>query len=264
MATTPFDAVPFHLTYKCDGCLYNEFCMKWSAEHDDLSLLPHLTEQEKGALRRAGVTTTSATGRAQGACPTTTRARTSWCPSPARRRSGAAAGGHLAGRPAPRRADPPGPALPQLRKDDEIASLTYIPSKGYGSLPYADADRTRTSSAIYIDAQHDYLNDRIYLLGALVVACEDGVEVPRRALVHRAHDRRPAGHAEQRGAAVRRLDRRDAAGGGRAGRAGRRRGSRSAPIHLIFFNRFEQRLLLEGSGAPLRRRSSARRRSTTS
>ena len=32
--------------------------MKWSAERDDLSLLPHLTAQDKGALRRAGVTTT--------------------------------------------------------------------------------------------------------------------------------------------------------------------------------------------------------------
>ncbi len=38
----PVRKMPFHLTYKCDGCLYNEFCMKWSAEHDDLSLLPHI------------------------------------------------------------------------------------------------------------------------------------------------------------------------------------------------------------------------------
>ena len=55
----PFEAMPFHLTYKCDGCLYNEFCMKWSAETDDLSLLPHLTEHDKGALRRDGITTTA-------------------------------------------------------------------------------------------------------------------------------------------------------------------------------------------------------------
>ena len=27
---------------------------------------------------------------------------------------------------------------------------------------------------VYIDAQHDYLQDRIYMLGALVVACEEG------------------------------------------------------------------------------------------
>lgn len=37
---TEFDAIPFHLTYKCDGCLFNEFCLKRSAETDDLSLPP--------------------------------------------------------------------------------------------------------------------------------------------------------------------------------------------------------------------------------
>jgi predicted RecB family nuclease len=56
---TPFAAIPWHLTYKCDGCLYNELCMKWAAEHDDLSLLPHLTEHEKQGLMRAGIATTS-------------------------------------------------------------------------------------------------------------------------------------------------------------------------------------------------------------
>ena len=54
----PFATIPFHLTYKCDGCLYNEFCMKRSAETDDLSLLPHLTEQDKRALQRNGIATT--------------------------------------------------------------------------------------------------------------------------------------------------------------------------------------------------------------
>ena len=58
---TPFAQIPWHLTYKCDGCLYNEFCMKWAAEHDDLSLLPHLTEQDKLGLLRAGVATTRET-----------------------------------------------------------------------------------------------------------------------------------------------------------------------------------------------------------
>ena len=32
--------------------------MKWAAERDDLSLLPHLSEQDKSALQGAGVTTT--------------------------------------------------------------------------------------------------------------------------------------------------------------------------------------------------------------
>ena len=57
VAQTPFETVPFCLSFKCDGCLYNEFCMKWSAEQEDLSLLPYMTGTEKEALRRVGVTT---------------------------------------------------------------------------------------------------------------------------------------------------------------------------------------------------------------
>lgn len=53
----PFEEVPFHLTYKCDGCMFNEFCMKWSAEHDDLSILPHLTVEDKSALQGTGIGT---------------------------------------------------------------------------------------------------------------------------------------------------------------------------------------------------------------
>ena len=55
---TPFDDLPFHLTMKCDGCLFNEFCMKAAAESDDLSLLPHMTANDKSVLRRSGVRTT--------------------------------------------------------------------------------------------------------------------------------------------------------------------------------------------------------------
>ena len=53
----PFPEVSYALSYKCDGCLYNEFCMRWSAEHDDLSLLPHLSAVEKEVLHGAGIRT---------------------------------------------------------------------------------------------------------------------------------------------------------------------------------------------------------------
>jgi len=57
IATADFGSLPYCLSYKCDGCLYNEWCMKDSAEREDLSLLPFMTGVEKEALRRAGVTT---------------------------------------------------------------------------------------------------------------------------------------------------------------------------------------------------------------
>ena len=65
-------------------------------------------------------------------------------------------------------------------KKDAIDALTYIPSKGYGSLPYSDAAQNPNLIRVYLDAQHDYLLDRTYLLGALVVASEGGVETPER------------------------------------------------------------------------------------
>jgi hypothetical protein len=38
VAQAPFEKCPFCLSFKCDGCLYNEWCLKWSAEQEDRSL----------------------------------------------------------------------------------------------------------------------------------------------------------------------------------------------------------------------------------
>ncbi|HEX6121791.1 MAG TPA: PD-(D/E)XK nuclease family protein, partial [Ktedonobacterales bacterium] len=57
VAEADFASLPYCLDAKCDGCVFNEFCLTQSARADDLSLLPHLGASEKHALRRAGVTT---------------------------------------------------------------------------------------------------------------------------------------------------------------------------------------------------------------
>jgi hypothetical protein len=49
VAQAPFEEVPFCLSFKCDGCLYNEWCMKWPAGREDLSRLPYMTGTEKEA-----------------------------------------------------------------------------------------------------------------------------------------------------------------------------------------------------------------------
>jgi predicted RecB family nuclease len=58
VTAAPFASLPYHLSRKCDGCLFNELCMKWSAAHDDLALLPHVTAGDTAALHRAGIMTT--------------------------------------------------------------------------------------------------------------------------------------------------------------------------------------------------------------
>ncbi|HEX5163964.1 MAG TPA: AAA domain-containing protein [Thermomicrobiales bacterium] len=240
VAEAPFDHVPYHLTYKCDGCIYSEFCMKWSAERDDLSLIPHLTIQQKSSLRRAGITTTSqlaALKQPVADDPNTLQ------PAP----------GHEAQTRALAATWPVGPRLDELihrarryRKyvKDPIEAISYLPSKGYGSLPYTDASHNPNLVRIYIDAQHDYLNDRVYLLGALLVGCEDGVESPeRRKSVVMMSDGPPATAEDERHLLVGWI------GGVLATleevAAPNEEGLPKAPIHLIFYDRMQQTMLLD-------------------
>ncbi len=248
---TEFDDVPFHLTYKCDGCLYNEFCMKRSAETDDLSLLPHLTEQDKRGLQRAGITTVrdlaalkdlrgvghvNAGGEVQ--------ERTTLVPAPGRE----AESRRLAATwPVGQRLDELVHRARRYRrwKKDDVAALTYIPSKGYGSLPYSDATQNPNLVRVYVDAQHDYLHDRLYLLGALVAGSEGGAEPPgRRRSVVRLSDGPPdSSEREERllidwiAATLRAIA--EVAAPDEEGRP-------RAPIHLVFVDGFAQRVLLEG------------------
>lgn len=240
VATADFAALPFHLSHKCDGCLYNEFCMKWSAEHDDLSLLPHLSLQDKAALQRAGLHTTRDLAllkefraddgldlvAAPGRAALLRQLGTTW--------------------PIGQRLDELVQRARRYRawQGDALRSLSFIPSKGYGSLPYSGPAHNPNLIRVYIDAQHDYLHDRIYLIGALVVACVDGVEDAQRqrSIVHLSAE--PPATAEQEAQlllawisetiqAIVTLAAPDA------------QGEATAPIHLIFFDSSEQRMLLQ-------------------
>jgi hypothetical protein len=242
VAQAPFEDVPFALSCKCDGCLYNEFCMKWSAERADLSLLPHLGGTEKEALRRAGVTTIQALATLKDFAPD---GNTELVSTPGRE----ADVKRLAA------TWPVGPRLDELvhrarsfRRSvlkDGTQALGYIPGKGNSSLPVATPELNPNLVRIYIDAQHDYLEERIYLLGGLVVACQDGKPVRRQAVL-RMTDAPPDSAAREQQLFVEWarallqavLDL--AVSGAPEGE------KKTAPIHIIFFDRLEQRLLLEG------------------
>ena len=254
IAKAPFDDLPFCLSFKCDGCLYGEFCLKWSAERDDLSLLPYLGGTDKEALRRAGVRSIQSLATLKDFAPPTDGVDSrDLAPAPGRealvRRLAATW--------------PVGPRLDELvhrarsfrkvvRKDGTQA-LAYIPGKGNSSLPVSRPGLNPNLVRIYLDAQHDYLEDRIYLLSALVVACEGGVPVGRRSVI-RVTDGPPDSAAKERDLfvawtrelvqAVVDLAVSDTPPGER----------KSAPVHVVFFDRHEQRLLLEALA----------RRSTTS
>lgn len=240
VAGAPFESIGFHLTYKCDGCLYNEFCMKWAAEHDDLSLIPYLSDTEKNVLLAGGVASTAALAALK---QFPADDATDLATPPERRATVRALSESRA----------VGPRLDELVhrarryrrwRGDDTRALSYIPSKGYGSLPAADAELHPNLVRVYLDAQHDYLHDRVYLLGALVAACADGHDDPaRRRSVVRMGERAPDDPAAERAllvgwvAEVVRAIVELAAPDGE--------GRRRAPIHLIFGDQFAQRSLLD-------------------
>src|SRR5207302_7950026 len=112
------------------------------------------------------------------------------------------------------------------------------------SLPVSTPELNPNLVRIYLDAQQDYLEGRVYVLGALVVACKDGKPVGKKAVV-RMTDGPPDTVAKERQLFVDWT--RDlvqavvdlAVSGAPAGE------KKSAPIHVIFFDRHEQRVMLE-------------------
>lgn len=241
VAQTPFEKVPFCLSFKCDGCLYNEFCMKWSADQEDLSLLPYMTSTEKESLRRVGVTTIKSLATLKDFVP---GSKSDLTPAPVREAQVKQIAATW----------PVGPRLDELIhraksfrrsvRRDGTQALNYIPGKGNSSLPVSTPDLNPNLVRIYIDAQQDYLEERVYLLGALVVACKDGTPIKRRAVV-RMTNGPPDSVAKERKLfvdwtrelvkAVVDLAVSDAPKGEK----------KLAPIHVIFFNQYEQRLLLD-------------------
>ena len=239
VAEAYFPDVPYHLEHKCDGCLYNEYCMKWSAEEDDLSLLPYLTVGEKSALHAASIRSTRDLATLKEPVP---GEKERLLPAPGRtqqvRRISATRGVGARLDELVHRA-----RLFRRSQRDDIEALGYIPSKGYGTLPYAAPDHNPNLVRVYLDAQHDYLNDRIYMLGALVVACEGGTPVRRRSIVRLA-DGPPDTNERERDLFESWINETVSAIVDLA--APDEEGERRAPVHLIFHHSFEQRRLLEG------------------
>ncbi len=245
LLNAPFDELPYHLTHKCDGCLYNEYCMKWTAERDDLSLVPHLTALEKEALRRKGVNSVFDLARLKDLHYVETADGNRFdglVPSPGKEKltrqlSGQWGIGH--------RLDE---LILRARryldwKQYDVEAIPYILSKGHGSLPYCDPNHNPNLVKVYIDAQHDYLQDRVYLLGSLIVAYDGGMEKAEHRSVVRMTPGPPATDEEERALLVEWIDETLSAVAELA--APDENGQPTAPVHLIFFNRYEQRVLLD-------------------
>ncbi len=131
-----------------------------------------------------------------------------------------------------------------MRKDGTVA-LGYIPGQGNSSLPICRPDLNPNLVWVYVDARQDYLEGRVYLLGAKVVACANGVPVGERTFV-RMTAGPPDSSAKERQLFVDWTRELLKAVVGLASSGAPLGEKKSAPIHVVFFDRYDQRVLLEG------------------
>ena len=164
----PLPVTDYHLSGKCDGCPSNALCFIEAAERHDLSVVPLLTATEKRALQRAGVTHVQQLATLMDYGPR------AMVPAPGREQEITRLSTHW----------PLGGRLPVLvqraraavhRDDPGIEAKPFLLGSGFGSLP--DPQRYPDLVKVFLDAQHDYIEDRVYLLAALVAGPDKTVEV---------------------------------------------------------------------------------------
>ncbi|MGB8647852.1 MAG: AAA domain-containing protein [Anaerolineae bacterium] len=227
VARLPFQEVAYHLGYKCDGCLYNALCMYDSAERLDLSLVPTLSAVEKRVLRANGVTRLPELANLM-QLPAKESADKALTVTPGQEATVARLHNQW----------PVGPNLPVLvqrarralyRFDKSTAASTILYGGGFGALP-SDEEHPRLVKILF-DAQHDYLQDRVYLISARVQGPKGVQELVR------CTDAPPTDESERQLlldwvmeliAAVA-----EVADGP------------STPVHLYCYNRYDQKVLLE-------------------
>ena len=131
-------------------------------------VVPLLTATEKRALQRAGVT------HVQQLATLMDYGSRAMNPAPGREQEITRLSTHW----------PLGGRLPVLvqraraavhRDDPGIEAKPFLLSSGFGSLP--DPQRYPDLVKVFLDAQHDYIEDRVYLLAALVAGPDTTVEV---------------------------------------------------------------------------------------
>lgn len=220
-----FDDCFYHLTYKCDGCLYNAICMYDSAERLDVTLTPQITAVEKRVLNEVGVKTVSDLAVLMDLPP---QGKYEMIPSPAHQKTLAQISGRW----------PVAPNLPFLVQRAKAALhyfvktndyRTYVFGSGFGTLP--SEEQYPDLIKVFFDAQRDYLQNRVYLISGLIsgprgnqtiIECASqppSDEIEAQLLIDWVRKVIIAINSVTR--------------------------SNQAPIHLYCYNRYDQKVLLE-------------------
>lgn len=221
----PFEQAFYHLNYKCDGCLYNALCMYDSAERLDIALTPSITAVEKRVLNDVGFTTLS---ELAGLMDLPSQGNSKLVPNAAKKTQldilnnswpVAANLQFLVQR-----------AKAALRHfDPQTDYRSYLIGSGFGTLP-SDEEYPNLVK-IFFDAQRDYLQDRVYMISALVIG-------PKGEKVIVKCSNQPPGDEIEESLLidwVRNV----------IGAMWEVSTSEQAPVHLYCYNRYDQVVLLE-------------------
>jgi len=158
----------YHLRAVCDGCPYNALCFADTAERADLSLVPLLGVAEKRALEAEGI------GSARELASLLEYGRGAMRPAAGKEETvgRVSARWPLGGR-LPLLAQRARAAVRRLERTTE--ARRYLLGADYGSLP--DPARHPGLVRVFVDAQRDYIEDRLYLLAARVAGPRGDLEV---------------------------------------------------------------------------------------
>ncbi|HEX2184660.1 MAG TPA: hypothetical protein VHN78_04040, partial [Chloroflexota bacterium] len=158
-----FETVPYSLDFKCDGCLFNGHCFHESQAQESLTLVPYLTAPEQRVLEQHGITTfRQLAALTQPASPQ--RYRGPLDPAPGQEGLLATLRAHWQLGGLDRHTQR---ARAMVRDRDQVrGDFEPVVDAGFGTLP---AEETHPGLVkVFFDAQHDYVRDAVYLLGALV------------------------------------------------------------------------------------------------
>ena len=153
------ESAAFHLGAHCDGCPYNSVCFIHAAEREDLSLVPALAPNEKAALRAEGYATLRALAGLM------SYEGHAMKPAPGREAEAERLGARY---PLAQRL----PALVQraraaLRRfDPAVEARRSLYGSDWGTLP--DEGLYPNLVKVFVEAQRDHLEDRLYLVAAHV------------------------------------------------------------------------------------------------
>lgn len=164
----------FSLDQKCDTCSYNTYCMRWCEEYQDLALLPFINVTDRKALISKGIKAIPQLaalgideGNVQAKQENSLKAELF-------------------------RLFDLGARLDELifranvwlhSRNRSTYATQRIPTKRHSSLPHSDLNMNSNLVMVYLDAQKDYFQERVFMLGALVVAYAAGAPKRRRYVV---------------------------------------------------------------------------------